>query len=168
MNKNSNIKQGERIRKEILKRLPNTPYGLSRELDRNPATILHHLKILQKQGMVRSVRKEKNGRINTIYYIIRVNEKKNEIILSKELFEVDNASKIHGYALSGSTFGISIDEKAEWDRIAIWKQELSYNVNENTIKIKIPEKIMNFYEIPFNSILPSYNEKKNYVLFSFY
>ncbi|MHA1894226.1 MAG: ArsR/SmtB family transcription factor [Candidatus Helarchaeota archaeon] len=167
MRNNSNSEKGERIRKEILKRLPSTPYKLSKELDRNPSTILHHLKILLKQGIVHSIKKENKGRINTIYSIIKLNENKNEIILSRSLFKVNNGSKIFGYALSGNTFGISNKEKKEWDKGTIWKEVLHHDIKGNEIKIKIPENIWRFYEIPLNSILPSYSEKKDHVFLTF-
>ncbi|MHA1301390.1 MAG: hypothetical protein ACTSO9_18365 [Candidatus Helarchaeota archaeon] len=165
-NKLSNFQKGIKIRREILKRLPNNIYRLSKELKKSPATIQHHLNILAKQMKVHFFKKEENGRIQKIYSILELNPKKNTVKLSKELFKIIN-NKIYGYALSGNTFGICNRLKKEWQDISLWSNSLQFQETGNNIEIKIPEILMNFYKIPFNAINPTYSNKKDCVLLSF-
>lgn len=162
----SNFEKGLKMRKEILKRLPNNIYQLSKELNKSPATIQHHLDILTKQTKVHFFKKEENGRIQKIYSILELNPEKNIIKLSKKLFEVKN-HELFGYALSGNTFGICSEFKQEWINFALWKGMLNFREEDDSIEIEIPERIMNFYRIPFNAINPTYNDTRDCVLLSF-
>lgn len=162
----SNSEKGLKIRREILKRLPNNIYQLGKELNKSPATIQHHLDILTKQAKVHFFKKEENGRIQKIYSILELNPEKNIIKLSKELFEVKNR-ELFGYALSGNTFGICSESNVAWANLALWKGILKFYENGDNIEIEVPEKIMNFYRIPFNAINPTYNDTKDCVLLSF-
>jgi len=165
-NISSNLEKGLKIRKEILKRLPNNIYQLSKELNKSPATIQHHLNILTKQVKVHFFKKEENGRTQKLYSILELNPEKNIIKLSKKLFEIKN-QEVFGYALSGNAFGICSELNTEWKNLALWEGILGFQENGDHIEVEIPEKIMNFYRIPFNAISPTYNDKKDCVLLSF-
>ena len=160
------IEKGEKIRKDVLRNLPNNIYKLGKILDKNPATILYHLNILEKRRMVTSFKREENGRTQRIFSIIELNEERNVVKVSRQLFEIKN-NEIYGYALSGNTFGISSGIKRNWVDASIWKNPLRFQENGASIEIEIPEKIMNFYQIPFNSINPTYSKKKDYIFITF-
>lgn len=166
MNKNDYLEKGEKVRRKILQKLPNNIYQLAKELNKNPSTISYHLNILMKQSKIHYFKEEIDGKLQKIFSIIGLDEEKNTLKLAKALFEVKN-NFVFGYALNGNVFGICSGSNSEWQANALWSSTLPIKMSETEIEIKIPKKIMNFYQIPFNTINPSYSEKKDCVLLTF-
>lgn len=160
------VELGRLIRNELMKKLPNNVYQLSQLFNKNPATILYHLKILEREEKVIKQKNIENGRFQTTY-LPNLLVEKNEISLSKDFFHTTR-NEVWIYALTSNTFGISVEEHPDWKEASLWHDCLNNVTKGEGYFIKLPEKVVKFYDIPFRTVKPIYSPDKKQALFTFY
>jgi hypothetical protein len=160
------IENGRKFRAELLKKLPSNIYQLAQLFGKNPATILYHLKILEKEETIFKQNNVLNGRAQAIY-APKLTFENNELLLSKDLF-YPTEKEVCFYALSGNSFGISSCANPEWKEKSLFNIPINFKITEEGFIIQLPEKIANFYEIPLNTVRPIYSIDKKQAIFTIF
>jgi hypothetical protein len=78
---------------------------------------------------------------------------RNVIEITKEMIDYDSwKEKAIVYSLSRSTVGIARREVKEWNDRALFKESISLKKNGESIIIKLPEKLSDFYQLDNSDI----------------
>jgi hypothetical protein len=83
-----------------------------------------------------------------VYPTDHVEKSKNIIEVSLKTIDVAVWEKsVFVYALSRSTIGLSPKQISEWDEKALFKECINFTKNNDSINIRLPEKLEMFYQL---------------------
>jgi len=91
--------------------------------------------------------------IKKVYLLGQAIQRPEIVEISPELVDVRNwGDTVKVYALSRSAIGISPQEDLEWERVSLYKEEVRLNKVDSNVILKLPERLVEFYELPNSEV----------------
>jgi len=138
-------------------------YDLSKKARRDPSTIHSAVKRLDadKNVTTRTILR-KEGKIKRVYPLNFKFEDSCEITLPKDVVHVENPTwqQAYVYPLSAESIGISGEPVPDWQERANPIVQKAERERDGSIRVRLPDKICDFYELSKKETLLAYINNK--------
>ncbi len=155
------------LEKRLLRLVKDSPglsaYDVSLKIGKPASTVHSAIKRMTSRGeLVTKSILRKTGKITLLYPKDYSFPDNTLVAIPREVVHLDNPSWLNAfiYALNSESIGISGDRVPEWESNCLWKEQATVNRERKELLVKLPEKIVNFYQIQKKEMLQVFLENK--------